>query len=155
MISSAISQQVRIDSASSCATQGDASVMDSRTSIIPGPRGISAVVRSEVCGYGFAQGGVVDYVFVTLPSSVNRNLVLRYTSNNDNYSMANAPRVRWSLERLRVVVPKGSIYALTYKRNRIAALAIDYDMRPKEDDSSVTRQIWGAASSATILDVFL
>jgi hypothetical protein len=155
LIITEIRQQVRIDSASSCATQGDASVMSSRASIVSGPRDV-AVVRSEVCAYQFAQGGVVDYVFLARSNNLNRrSLVLRYTSNNADYSMANPPHVRWSPNRLHVVVPKGSMYALTYRENRVYDIDIDYDMRPEEDDSFVPGQIWSVAARANILDLLL
>ncbi|MFN2449162.1 MAG: hypothetical protein ABR508_05125 [Candidatus Baltobacteraceae bacterium] len=156
LMSTRIAQQVRIDSASSCATHGDASVMDSHTHIIRGPGGIRAIVRSEVCAYGLAQGGVVRYVFIAPRNNLNRrSLLLRYTSNYPDYRMANPPQVRWTSNKLDVVVPKGSIYALTYRQNRVANIEIHYNMHPEEDDSFVTGQIWRAAVGATIVDVLL
>ncbi len=155
-----IVKQIRIARASSCEMQGNASTLASRTTIVAGPDGARAIVRLEDCDYGFGVDGVVKYVFIALPHGPHRKiLVLRYTANDDDTDetsdLVNPPQVRWTANTLHVVVPSGTIYALTYRKTHVGHYAIDYDMRPEEDYSSMVAEILEWVVFANVFDLLL
>ncbi|HET7813595.1 MAG TPA: hypothetical protein VFL13_04415 [Candidatus Baltobacteraceae bacterium] len=147
-------EPLQIDGSPSCSTQRDAWTMRSIVRPSRGPGGQIAVVRSEVCAYPLAQGGVVHFVFVTGRNERpdRRNLVLRYTSTKEDYSLADPPAVRWANHTLEVTVPRGTMYALTHRRDRIGNTAIAFHMQPQEDDSSLQSQILDSVFSANLLN---
>lgn len=146
--------QIQIDAAASCSMEPGSSVMQSRAQSVRGPGGRTAVIRSELCDYGFAQSGVVHSVFVTAdPHDLNRgNLVLRYTPAHDNF--ADGPTVHWSGDGLSISVRKDAMYALTHRRDRIEGISVHFDMHPKEDDSSLNKQLRDGDAEAMEMNLF-